>query len=318
MKSPRRKSHRACPGGNDRRSGRRENRRRRAGTHFAQAQGALPAEGFAGADRRGRDRLEIGKSIHLGEIKAPAGVEILGDKHISVVAVAAPRAEEEVAATDAAPAAGDVEMTKEKKEEGAEGAAPAAKGAPPMRKPRLPATKKPRPSRRQGRRRRSNFAVPRAARPRMENLHLIVGLGNPGAEYAQTRHNAGFLLVEKLAAQWRADWTNERKFKPGGQGRRGGKRVLLCEPQTFMNLSGESVGALVEFLPVAVAQFWWRWTTRICRWAKSGCGQRQQRRASWAGVHRAASGVARVCAVADRDRAPGRRAADHELCARKI
>src|SRR5271154_1910253 len=71
--------------------------------------------------------LEIGKSIHLGEIKAPEGVEILGDKHITVVAVSAPRAEE-VVATDAAaaPAAGDVEMTKEKKEEGAEGA-PAGK-----------------------------------------------------------------------------------------------------------------------------------------------------------------------------------------------
>jgi large subunit ribosomal protein L25 len=67
--------------------------------------------------------LEIGKSIHLGEIKAPEGVEILGDKHITVVAVSAPRAEEEVVATEAAPAAGDVEMTKEKKEEGAEGAA---------------------------------------------------------------------------------------------------------------------------------------------------------------------------------------------------
>jgi large subunit ribosomal protein L25 len=65
--------------------------------------------------------LEIGKAIHLGDIKAPEGVEILGDKHITVIAVAAPRAEEEVAATDAAaPAAGDVEMTKEKKEEGAE------------------------------------------------------------------------------------------------------------------------------------------------------------------------------------------------------
>ncbi len=71
--------------------------------------------------------LEIGKSIHLGDIKAPAGVEILGDKHITVVAVAAPRAEEEVVAAEAAPAAGDVEMTKEKKEEGAEGAAPAGK-----------------------------------------------------------------------------------------------------------------------------------------------------------------------------------------------
>ncbi|MGH7950354.1 MAG: 50S ribosomal protein L25 [Limisphaerales bacterium] len=70
--------------------------------------------------------LEIGKAIHLGDIQAPEGVEILGDKHISVVAVAAPRAEEEVAVTEAAPAAGDVEMTKEKKEEGVE-AAPGGK-----------------------------------------------------------------------------------------------------------------------------------------------------------------------------------------------
>jgi large subunit ribosomal protein L25 len=72
--------------------------------------------------------LEIGKSFHIADIKAPEGVEILGDKHITVVAVAAPRAEEEVVATDAAKAAGDVEMTKEKKEEGAEGAAPAKAG----------------------------------------------------------------------------------------------------------------------------------------------------------------------------------------------
>jgi large subunit ribosomal protein L25 len=70
--------------------------------------------------------LEIGKSIHLGEIKAPEGVEIIGDKHITVVAVAAPRAEEEVVAAEAAPAAGDVEMTKEKKEDGTD-AAPAGK-----------------------------------------------------------------------------------------------------------------------------------------------------------------------------------------------
>jgi large subunit ribosomal protein L25 len=70
--------------------------------------------------------LELGKSIHIGEIKAPEGVEVLGDKHVSVISVAMPRTEEEeAAATDAAPtAAGDVEMIKEKKEEGEEGAAP--------------------------------------------------------------------------------------------------------------------------------------------------------------------------------------------------
>lgn len=72
--------------------------------------------------------LEIGKAVHIGEIKAPEGVEIMGDKHIVVLSVAAPVSEaEEAAAAAAAPGAAEVEMTKEKKEEGAEGAAPAAK-----------------------------------------------------------------------------------------------------------------------------------------------------------------------------------------------
>src|SRR5580698_5465551 len=82
----------------------------------------------------------------------------------------------------------------------------------------------------------------------MENVFLIVGLGNPGADYAKTRHNAGFLLVEKLAAQWRSGWANERKFQARvSRTERGGRVILLAEPQTFMNLSGESVGALVKF-----------------------------------------------------------------------
>jgi large subunit ribosomal protein L25 len=74
--------------------------------------------------------LMIGQAVHLGEIKTPAGVEIIGDKQIPVIAVAAPRTEEEEAAEAEAAAAapGEVEMIKEKKEEGEEGA-PAAKGA---------------------------------------------------------------------------------------------------------------------------------------------------------------------------------------------
>jgi peptidyl-tRNA hydrolase, PTH1 family len=103
----------------------------------------------------------------------------------------------------------------------------------------------------------------------MEQLHLIVGLGNPGAEYAKTRHNAGFLLVEKLAAKWKCDWANEKKFrariaKMDLAGRASSltltgkmpvpRRVLLCEPQTFMNLSGESVGALKDFYQLPLQQ----------------------------------------------------------------
>jgi len=82
----------------------------------------------------------------------------------------------------------------------------------------------------------------------MENLHLIVGLGNPGAEYAATRHNAGFSLVEQLGKRWKAAWRNERKFKARvARAEHGGKRVLLCRSRTFMNASGEAVRAIVDF-----------------------------------------------------------------------
>jgi large subunit ribosomal protein L25 len=69
--------------------------------------------------------LEIGQAVHLGDIKAPEGVEIIGEKHISVIAVAAPVAEVVETPAGEAAAAGEVEMIKEKKEDGAEGAAPA-------------------------------------------------------------------------------------------------------------------------------------------------------------------------------------------------
>ncbi len=89
----------------------------------------------------------------------------------------------------------------------------------------------------------------------MENMYLIVGLGNPGADYAQTRHNAGFLLVERLAEHWRANWEVERKFQSRvAKAQRDGRRVLLMQPQTFMNLSGEAVSAVSGFYRVPPAQ----------------------------------------------------------------
>ena len=87
------------------------------------------------------------------------------------------------------------------------------------------------------------------------SLHLIVGLGNPGAEYAGTRHNAGFLMVEKLAARSHADWTYEKKFNARiARTEQSGVKVLLCEPQTFMNSSGEAVQPLMAFYRVATEQ----------------------------------------------------------------
>lgn len=88
----------------------------------------------------------------------------------------------------------------------------------------------------------------------MENLYLIVGLGNPGAEYARTRHNAGFLVVERLAERWRASWTAEKKFNARlARSERGARRVLVCEPQTYMNSSGEAVAAVMDYYHVEKA-----------------------------------------------------------------
>jgi PTH1 family peptidyl-tRNA hydrolase len=82
----------------------------------------------------------------------------------------------------------------------------------------------------------------------MENLYLIVGLGNPGRDYARTRHNAGFMVLDALAGRWKAEWRSEKKFEARlARGERDGRRILLCQPQTYMNASGEAVGAVAGF-----------------------------------------------------------------------
>jgi peptidyl-tRNA hydrolase, PTH1 family len=87
----------------------------------------------------------------------------------------------------------------------------------------------------------------------MGNVYLVVGLGNPGEAYSHTRHNAGFRLVQELARRWNASWALERKFNARLAGaEREGKRVLLCEPLTFMNASGmvaQAVGAYYQVEP---------------------------------------------------------------------
>jgi peptidyl-tRNA hydrolase, PTH1 family len=82
----------------------------------------------------------------------------------------------------------------------------------------------------------------------MENLRLIVGLGNPGRHYARTRHNAGFVAVERLAERWSAAWRRQSKFSARmAVADRDGHRLVLCEPETFMNASGEAVGAVMAY-----------------------------------------------------------------------
>ena len=89
----------------------------------------------------------------------------------------------------------------------------------------------------------------------MENLYLVVGLGNPGVDYARTRHNVGFVVVERLAERWKASWALEKKFNARlARAEREERRVLLCEPQTYMNASGEAVQAVSAFYDVAPAR----------------------------------------------------------------
>jgi PTH1 family peptidyl-tRNA hydrolase len=80
------------------------------------------------------------------------------------------------------------------------------------------------------------------------SIRLIVGLGNPGGEYEQTRHNAGFWLVDQLA---RGELKRETRFNAlAVKSRIAGNEVWLLEPQTFMNRSGQSVGALARFYKI--------------------------------------------------------------------
>jgi PTH1 family peptidyl-tRNA hydrolase len=82
----------------------------------------------------------------------------------------------------------------------------------------------------------------------MENAWLMVGLGNPGREYARTRHNVGFMAVERLAAVHGAAWSDAARFHARlARFEREGRRLWLCQPRTFMNLSGETVGAVAAF-----------------------------------------------------------------------
>lgn len=88
---------------------------------------------------------------------------------------------------------------------------------------------------------------------RMENLRLIVGLGNPGRSYARTRHNAGYMVLDRLSERCKAAWATKKKFAARvAKVDRGGQRLVLCKPETFMNASGEAVGALATYYKVPV------------------------------------------------------------------
>lgn len=81
-------------------------------------------------------------------------------------------------------------------------------------------------------------------------MYMIAGLGNPTKEYDRTRHNVGFAVIDELADRYGID-VSERKHRAlCGRGAIEGQKVLLAKPQTFMNLSGESLRALTDYYKV--------------------------------------------------------------------
>jgi PTH1 family peptidyl-tRNA hydrolase len=89
----------------------------------------------------------------------------------------------------------------------------------------------------------------------MSDIRLIVGLGNPGAEYDKTRHNAGFLFLDEIARQYGGNFRAEKKYSGEYcKVRINGEDAHLLKPMTFMNRSGQAVGPLANFYKIQPEQ----------------------------------------------------------------
>jgi len=84
-----------------------------------------------------------------------------------------------------------------------------------------------------------------------QSFRLIVGLGNPGREYEHTRHNVGFMVLDKLATRSRAAWRTEKEWKASVARCEG---VVYCKPSSYMNLSGTPVRAVAQFYKAIPAE----------------------------------------------------------------
>jgi len=83
-------------------------------------------------------------------------------------------------------------------------------------------------------------------------VKLVVGLGNPGEDYARTRHNVGFLVADGLARAFRVGFSTRKFGADIAEASAGGDRVWIMKPQTYMNHSGEAVGAAVRFWKIGL------------------------------------------------------------------
>ncbi len=89
----------------------------------------------------------------------------------------------------------------------------------------------------------------------MTTTYLIVGLGNPGRVYRQNRHNIGFMLIDRLAVRLNARMSRLQSKALLASAQRDGKKIILAKPQTYMNLSGQSVQGLVRFYKIPLERF---------------------------------------------------------------
>ena len=108
---------------------------------------------------------------------------------------------------------------------------------------------------------------------------LVVGLGNPGPEYAATRHNLGFMVTDRLASEWSASWRSKFSGRVA-ETRDGDLRLALLQPLTFMNLSGRSVAAAPALLQA--------------RARRAGGRARRDRPGRWATCGRSRAGGSRA------------------------
>lgn len=85
-------------------------------------------------------------------------------------------------------------------------------------------------------------------------MKMIVGLGNPGGKYAKTKHNVGFMTVDRLAEKYNVTFKRNSFEAEQGEFFVGGEKIILLKPQTFMNDSGRAVGPLMTYLGVLPAE----------------------------------------------------------------
>lgn len=83
-------------------------------------------------------------------------------------------------------------------------------------------------------------------------MYLIVGLGNPEPEYSKTRHNMGFDVINKIAKEYEIEITRTKFNGLYGSGSIEGEKVILLKPQTFMNLSGQSIKPFIDFYKIPI------------------------------------------------------------------